>query len=486
MYECKSLEIGWAQTDITPPLPFYLQGQFYDRIARYVHDPITATALAISGGDEQVVFVSLDMPFTSDKILAAVRKRLENEPGLDAGKISFGATHTHNSISTDGNFLMGMYEEIFGADSVDRPKPPDNLTTDKEISEFLIQKLTDLIKKAWREKAPGGVSHAQDYAAVAFNRRVVYKDGKTVMYGACSREDFIRLEGCSDHTTDMLYTWDERGDLTGVACCIPCPSQVMELHYFVSADYWAEARDSIREELGNVYVLPMCGAAGDQNPLDMVRLSKTNEAELQAWGAQTGEVFRNFDMKAECEGIGERIAEAVRRGYGKARNRISSEAVFAHEVKRLSLPIRTVTEAEYLQCLETLEAAKLKYSPGNKLTVADMVPLFREVGTVLRWREQRERTAFEFDVHAVRIGNAAFATNPFELFTEYGMRMKARSPAEQTFVVQLSNGCGMYLPTEAALGGGSYSSTVASALCGPKEGDALVEETLRALRGMWE
>jgi len=38
---------GWASTDIAPEEPVQLAGQFHQRISEGVHDPITATALAL-------------------------------------------------------------------------------------------------------------------------------------------------------------------------------------------------------------------------------------------------------------------------------------------------------------------------------------------------------------------------------------------------------------------------------------------------------
>lgn len=96
-----------------------------------------------------------------------------------------------------------------------------------------------------------------------------------------------------------------------MAVCIPCPAQVYELHDFLSADYWGEARAFIREALGDLYILPLCGAAGDQNPLDLVRISKDNVEELKIWNAQETAVWRNFDMLQECRDIGMRIRDAV-------------------------------------------------------------------------------------------------------------------------------------------------------------------------------
>ena len=44
----------------------------------------------------------------------------------------------------------------------------------------------------------------------------------------------------------------------------------------------------------------------------------------------------------------------------------------------------------------------------------------------------------------------AFMSCPFELFLNFGNIIKARSKAKQTFIIQLANGAGGYLPTEIA------------------------------------
>lgn len=478
-----SLQIGWSQTDITPQRAVYLHGQFYERISEYVHDPLTASALLIQADDEQAIIVSLDMVFVPPMLLSLVRKKLEGGK-IDVNKISMSATHTHNSYIF-GETSIKKHKSILGRDIIKAIKEPDNIMSDDEIRDFLVNKISNLIKKAWNDRKPGGISYAQDYAAIAFNRRPIFDDGETIMYGVCSRDDFMRLEGPSDHSADMLYTWDTEGNLKGVMVNIPCPSQVMELHKFISADYWHSTRNSIREELGNIFILPLCGAGGDQNPLDLIRISKNNEETLVRWGQQQGEVFRNFDMALECIDIGNRIADAVMRGYKKARNNIQTDVCLKHKVMDFVLPIRTVSEKDYKSSKNKIDDAKQRFSPENKMTMKDIVPLIDEVGVISRWEEQQINTDFTFEVHVIRLGNIVLATNPFELFTEYGMRIKAKSPAEQTFLAQISNNIGGYLPTEAAITGGSYSSKPSSTKCGPKGGDMLVERTLEIIKELF-
>jgi len=93
------------------------------------------------------------------------------------------------------------------------------------------------------------------------------------------------------------------------------------------------------------------------------------------------------------------------------------------------------------------------------------------------------------EVYVVRLGDICFATNPFELFLDYGIRIQAQSPATQTFIVQLSGKGvpwgGSYLPSERAEKGGGYSASVYDNPVGYRGGQELVEETLKTIHELW-
>ena len=309
---------------------------------------------------------------------------------------------------------------------------------------------------------------------------------KQKMYGDCSEPNFLGYEGPSDHSADMLYTFDEQRQLTGALVCIPCPSQVYELHRFISADYWGEVRTQLRAELGNIFVLPLCGAAGDQNPLDLVRISKDNKRELIVWNAQETEVDRSFDMLRECQQIGGRICDAVLRGYRQARNEIQTRPVFRTNCFEMDVPLRTVEKADVDAAGARIEAVKAACPAGGRLTEAQMIRCFEDIGYLNRWKLQQETTRFTFPIFVFRIGAAAFATNPFELYVDYSYRMKARCKARQAFIIQLSsNAKGGYLPTQIAVDGGSYGSKPVSTMVGPEGGEELVEKTIAAMDALF-
>lgn len=485
----KQLNIGWSSMDITPDRPFFVAGQLYTRISSYIHDPLTATALVLENGEEQMTFVSLDMVSAPIYVVKRVWELLKDVEEIDEKRVDFHAIHTHNSCTFGpvGNETLIKY---FGEDRVMPIEMPENILYGEEATEWISQRLYELILDAWANRSPGGVSYAQDYAAVGFNRRPVFKkeDGteESKMYGDCSLDSFVRFEGPVDHTADVLYTWDMDRNLTGVAVDIPCPSQVMELHCFVSADYWTPTRARIREELGNIYVLPICGAGGDQNPLDLTRISKNNKKELILWNAQATEVFRNFDLAQECDMIGSRICDAVVRCYPKARDSIQKAPVFHSKAVELELPLRKVDKEEYEEAAAFLAGEKEKFSKDKPMTTHDQLRMFEPMGVAERWEEQQKMDTCSFRMYVVRIGRAAIITNPFELFVDYGVRVRARCKADQVFHIQLANGSLGYLPTPVAVAGGSYSSKPASTHVGPEGGDILAEKMIAEIDAMWE
>ena len=99
---------------------------------------------------------------------------------------------------------------------------------------------------------------------------------------------------------------------------------------------------------------------------------------------------------------------------------------------------------------------------------------------------QQTVNTFNGEIHIIRFGDIAIATSPFELFLNYGNKIRARSMAKQTFLIELSCGVENYLPTEKAEKGGHYSAYVSGGLTGHEGGDILVRETLTHINDMFK
>jgi neutral ceramidase len=84
--------------------------------------------------------------------------------------------------------------------------------------------------------------------------------------------------------------------------------------------------------------------------------------------------------------------------------------------------------------------------------------------TVLLDALLQQEPAVEVEVQAIQVGPVAFVSNPAELFVEYGLELKKKSPFPFTFPVELANGCVGYVPTQEAFSktGGGYETRLTS------------------------
>jgi len=151
-------------------------------------------------------------------------------------------------------------------------------------------------------------------------------------------------------------------------------------------------------------------------------------------------------------------------------------------VQNLPLPLRRVTVAQRDNAI----AAIREYVKGKTtINYEDSALLHVHAGTISRYRAQQEIDTCDVEIHAIRLGSLAFCTNPFELFLNYGNKIRARSRATQTFLIQLSCGNFGYLPTRRAEEGSHYSAYVSSGNFGHVGGDLLVRHTLEEIRRLF-
>ncbi len=423
-----------------------------------------ASAVAIEKLDgegksiDQAVMVSCDLVAIREGILEKVREKVDGRkiPGLDSGKIFLNATHTH----TAPVMREGVYQI-----------PEEGVTTPTEFVEFLTAKVADLVESAWKSREAGAVSWGLGHAVVAHNRRIAYSDGTSKMYGSTSAPKFKGIEGYEDHGVEVLFFWNGEGEQpSAMAVNVACPTQEVEGRSAVNADFWHETREALAEKYGeDLVVLPWVGAAGDQSPHLMLRKA-AEQRMLKARGL------------TRLQEISRRIVAAVDEAWLAAKEDRHPDPAFEHRVAELPLPKRMVTEQEVAEAKAAIE----KIRSGSEEEIAKQTPRWLwNQRTVDRFAAQADDPVLPMEMHVLRIGDIAICTNRFELYTEYGIRMKGRSKAQQTFVIQLS-GPGSYLATEEAEAGGGYSAIINSCKVGPKGGDMLVEETVKTINAMWD
>lgn len=483
------VKAGWGTADITPTRTAELYGQYYQRVARSVRDPLSVTALALEQAcDEraegQAILVSCDQAMIGRALLETVRERLQKQiPDFDASRLVLNATHTHNAPAADDPLMWWQHD----------PK----LLGMEEFRPLLIDAVTTAAVQAWKGRADSHLGASTGFASVGHCRRPMYLDGSSEMYGATDRPDFVGMESGQDDTVGVIGVWTGTGDLTGLLVNVVCPSQVMEATYVVSADMYGEMRRQLRERLGkNVSVLCQVGAAGDQAPRDLTRPHRE------------GPTY--WDDAGMVE-LGGRLADAVMEALPRAQTARQRGTILRHVIASPRLPIRMVSPAEYARAVSELAALAAREpadasSPGSayarfvqktrdreKLPVPgpyddknDDFVLMRNLEAVIaRFQRQRKDPQYTTELHVLRLGSTAMSTSPFELYLDYGLRIRARSPATLTLHCQLACDEGGYLPTARAVAAGGYGALVANGTVGPEGGQVVVDSILEEMRRLF-
>ncbi len=502
------LRVGWAAADLTPEEPVVLTGFSRARVSEGVLDPITATVLAIESvraGDPagMVIMVSCDLISISDELRDRVRAKVKQFlPEIDANNVVLNATHTHCAPETRTMPDLAEKLDKFGLDvplawsrwgiDLGAMSPLDYL-------EFASDQVAEAVEQAWTNRKPGGMSFGLGQAVVGHNRLTAYTGGNSKMYGSTDQPDFSHIEGYEDHSVNLLYTWNADRELTGVLINVAVPSQASGGSR-ISADFWHETRNELRNRLGEgLFVFPQCSAAGDQSPVVLV--AKKAESRME-----------RLTGRSRREQIAVRIADAVTSILPVMEKSVEWNPAFFHRMEQVELSRRRLSEQDiktprkthHRPQLESVEEAferlreeyrTMRHKIGEQPELKRKRGWFNEI-TGVYWRMarasrvldrfelQKTQPAVPVEVHVIRLGDMAIATNPFELYLDFGIQMKARSRAVQTFVVQLAGG-GSYVPTERSVAGGGYGAIPESTEVGPEGGRELVERTLELLGSLW-
>jgi len=93
----------------------------------------------------------------------------------------------------------------------------------------------------------------------------------------------------------------------------------------------------------------------------------------------------------------------------------------------------------------------------------------------------KEQGAYQTEVTVLRLGEVALVGLPGEIFVEFGLMLKERSPFRRTFVTSYTNDGAGYIPTRRAFLGGSYEAWHTSSPTGREAGYKMVDKAVELL-----
>jgi len=427
------------------------------RIAREVQSEVQANALALESreGDEvleQAIFVACGLAYVIEDVRARAREVLSARiPDFDISKLVISATHTHTApVMIEGTYTI----------------PDEDVMRPAEYVEFVSVRIADAAEAAWKARKPAKVGWGMGDAVIGYNRRSFFEDGHGQMYGNISVDEFRGIEGPEDHAVEVLFFWGEGDSLIATAVNVVCPAQEVEGLSAVNADFWHPVREGLKAKYGDdLIVVGWAGAAGDQSPHIRYRKAAADR-------------MRELRGLSRLDEIARRIIRAWEEAYEGAQQEKLDDVPLVHLVKPIELPRRMVTAEEVEDAKAQIAACST--APKDSRRIVWHQDLLK------RYERQQagDIKPYAMELHALRLGDVAIATNDFELYTQFGIQMKAKSKALHTFVIQLA-GPGTYVPTPFAAEGGGYSAIVQSNEVGAEGGQVLVNETVAAVNGLW-
>lgn len=404
------IRVGSGSTIITNELGTDIQGASVGGKADYVRDELEAGALCLSSESAQIMFVSCDLGGLEPDVTTKARTAMAAVADLDPRSVIIGGTHTGGPSVIPTNYL----------------KPVDQTYLDG-----LVDKLRDLAGKTMESLAPAKVGVARGRARIGYNRRTCWSDGAHQMGMKGDMAEFIGIEGPEDDEQFVIHATDESGKIIAVLhqnTAHPCTFYGAN---FYSADYPGLARRLIRDALGSeIPVLFFNGAFGDigQDKLDMNGGTQTKEAKLRRCALPlAGETLRLIHENPPVDDV-----------------------TLDHLHEDIEVAIRLPSEEK----LEWARGVLAKVDAGESVPSFDI--LFAHGSTLLRERFGDNPVGI-LPIHAVRIGDAAVVTQPTELFCQFGLDIKRRSPFATTSVFSICDGYSGYCPTYGAVITGGYS-----------------------------
>jgi neutral ceramidase len=429
MTQTQPLLAGSAVAEITPTDSQFLFG--YPHVERYssgVHDRLWCSALYLSDGATELLFLANDIVnFTRDQA-SDIRRRIAEGCSVPAGNIFVTATHTHSGPKTCDTFSNA-------ADTVVPPADPAyvNFFQDRVVA-------AGLAAVADAGPAEAGLAVA-DATGVGTNRR--------------------DPSGPRDPQVPVLAVRRPDGKHIAVMTVYAMHPTVMhEDSTLVSGDFPGMARLKLQESLGaDCAVVYHTGASGNQSPRHVV----------------TGQTF------AEAERLGGMFADAVAKVLPQIEYR--SEIPLAVARRTIEPPPREMPDVdsarakldEAIERLEELRRTKGS-CPETRTAECDWFGAQESLVLAEGARDGRLDAVIAgcspAEVIAARVGDAIFLGWPGECFVEYALEVRRDHP--QAFICCYTNG-GLqgYIVTPEAAAEGGYEAS--NALFAPATGSLLAQ-----------
>ena len=429
----EGLNAGYYKVDITPAYEVGIGGysDAETRRSQGVADRLYATCIALTYEKDTVLLYTVDTCAIDRTLAGYFRVLIMANTGVPEENIFFGATHCHSAPSISGAYkedLMNRLVEAGRKAMVDR-SPAPLLAATPEI------KGMNFVRHYEMEDGTYAGSNFGD-----FSKKIVGHATASDPHAVLLK--FRREEGRRDI---LLVNWQAHPDSTG------------EIGYNNLSSSWiGPLRDELEKRSG-MHVAYFTGASGNQNQSSKIWW-EDHHLSWKNYGKKMGKLlYKALPQLQEME---------------TGQIRISGQQ-FKVEIDHSWDPMLD----------EANEVYELWKTQGK--TAGDA--LGRSYGFTSSYQARAIRTraamgdSVLLEMNVLSIGDVAFTTGTYEMFSDAGLYVKENSPFPVTFLITGNSG---YIPSEKAYTYRSYEADTGLYVSGTAE--KLAAEYVKMLKGIRE
>ena len=430
--EISGFRAAFAERDITPEIGMEQPGGYGKFYHKTFHDSCKVRAAVFDDGRNVVALVGVDALAVPRALVERCRQAIAEQCGIPGHAVLIGASHSHSSGPIEG-VMPGEYEHA--SPLVKRLAYEQSTCVNPVYLERVRTEIVTAVCQAYSYRQPAlcAVGKGREDKA-GYNRRIRMKNGQTWSHPHPGNPDMVEYAGPIDPEVGVIAAWDSKGRMLGSIVNYACHATTSPGG--ISANWIYYLEKTIRGAMeSDAPVVFLQGACGDVTQVD----------NFSRYATPPGEDWARL--------VGARVgAEAVKVLVTQPRGSLApldAKSTVLRIPRRKPRPERVRRSLELVQ-RDPKQVGITEWTFAKEIVMLDAII-------------EREPVA-GVEVQAMQVGPAVFLTNPAELFVEFGLDLKARSPFPYTFPVELANGLVGYVPTEEAFGphGGGYETRLTS------------------------
>ncbi len=436
MFRC-----GFYEKEITPPLGSDIPGYFAPRYAETVRDRLYVKALAAETDGNTVILIVIDGICTPIEVYNTVNSKISKYLPITSDQILVCATHIH----TGGPLSRG-------SGPIDEFRTPD-----ENYIHMVAQAAADCGILAYHNLKPATARFAKtDTEGLTFCRDYIMKNGEVRTNPGRLNPDIVRPFAKADTEFPIVFFFDENekpiGSLSNFAVHHDCKAGSE-----ISSDFSGALARNLKDALGNYFVsILMSGCCGNLNHVNTnVFCAKGPSTRYLEIGKELSEKALAM-LKTACPMDVESVA--ARKDYVP--------------LVRRSLPEGFIEEVQNIYQNVELDLSQVDISKTDTI-------MYKRARATAYMNFENSAKKVMACVQALRIGELMVYAFPGEIYAQYGMDIKEKSPAKYNMVATVAN-CGIncYVPTLDAFGTKIYSVQIPSATYEPESGNLMVNALL--------